>query len=509
MRSSPFVLLAALGLTSCTKDAPPAPHAAVAVDADAGTPVTLTFFITGAENGYLLPTAGENVSHGGAAELLARLTAEGHCAGPLSDAGQPSCADAGTVLLSTGDNANGAAISSFFRGESAAEVMKQMGYAASAFGNRELDWSRAQFLANSSRGGFPYLAANLEAASDEARGLGLLPSRLIERRGVKVGIIGLAARKATLTPMPGRMAGLSLISEEAALARQVPALRAAGAEVLVVVSDGCLDELTAALTAHPDWAVAFVAGRDCGAPWPQTVGATALVHPGRHFNAYSRVSLQVWPGRAPGQRVANVIVSPEVEVVGWPAAPSPDPQLGALIAGWKTKLDAALGETIGFTKSGLEQEEPLMAAWFTTALKEQFKTDAALLNRKGVRQALPPGPITQASIWDLAPFENEVLIVKLTGAQLKEALANVEARAAGVREKGAAFVDGKGVPLADAKTYTVATTDYLYLGGDGFKLNEADRAPLPTQTSWQSALVDWTRARKSSQSKPLESLLKK
>jgi hypothetical protein len=51
--------------------------------------------------------------------------------------------------------------------------------------------------------------------------------------------------------------------------------------------------------------------------------------------------------------------------------------------------------------------------------------------------------------------------------------------------------------------------DYLYLGGDGFKLLEADPAATQTKTSWQQALIDWTAAKKSDEKRPLETLLGK
>ena len=98
--------------------------------------------ITGAENGYLLPVTDEGKSRGGAAELLGRWVAsEGHCAGPLKETGDAACENGSTIVVSTGDNANGQAISSYFKGEPTAELMRQMGYAASALGNRELDFN--------------------------------------------------------------------------------------------------------------------------------------------------------------------------------------------------------------------------------------------------------------------------------------------------------------------------------------------------------------------------------
>ncbi|MEW5742311.1 MAG: 5'-nucleotidase C-terminal domain-containing protein [Myxococcota bacterium] len=494
----------ALATAACKQDAPPAP---AVVDAGPPLKASLTFLLTGAENGYLLATGEQGELHGGAAEVLGRWVAkEGHCAGPLGPNGEAACPDGNTVVLSTGDNANGQAISSFYRGEPTAEVMRLMGYAASAFGNRELDWSREQFLANTKRGGFPYLAANIIVKSEEGRALGLQPYRLLTRQGVTVAVVGLAARKTTWTPMPGRMNGLEVVPDDVALGVAIPAARKDGADVVVVVTDGCLHEVPELLTAHPDWKPAFVAGRDCDAPYPEAVGETRLVYPGRHFNSYAKVVVAV-DGTKPGN-VASVTAS-TVDVVSQEGAPAPEAKAQALLAGWKQKLDAALGEVIGFSKAGIEQESPQMSAWLTTALKEQFKADVALLNRRGVRQALPKGPVTKATVWDLIPFENEVVVAQVKGDALLAALQNVEARAAGVKAKGDGFVDAKGAPLDPAKAYSVATLDYLYLGGDGFKLLEADPKATQTKTSWQQALIEWTAAKKSDEKKPLESLLPK
>lgn len=492
------LLLATAVLTSllaCKKEQPPPPPP----ETKPAKLAELTFLVTGAENGYLLSTAeADGGVRGGAAEVLGRwLGDEGHCVG--------ACPDAKTVALSTGDNANGQSISSYFKGESTAEVMKRMGYAASAFGNRELDWQREQFLSNTQKGGFPYLAANLEAKDEQGKALGLQPFVVVARKDVKVGIVGLAARKSTYTPMPGRMAGVSLVADADALSAAIPAARAAGADVVVLVTDGCLHDMPALLEAHADWAPALVAGRDCEREYPETVGATRLVYPGRRWNDYARVTVKLDLARAPAQRVLET----KATLVPVAGASRADAAAAAVIAGWKKKLDDALGAPIGFSKTGLEQESPEMAAWLTHSLQQRFKTDVALVNRKGVRQGLPAGAITGETIWDLVPFENEIVTVKLTGEQLLAAAQNTQARFAGLRAKGEGFVDGKGAAIDPKKTYTLATTDYLYLGGDGFKLHEADPAPTATKVSWQAALIEWTKAQGTAEKAPLEAKLPK
>lgn len=497
-----FLLTVSLSLLSSCKKEETAPEVHAAAPVDASVPskeVALTFLVTGAENGYLLPTGEGEKLRGGVAEVLGRWVAdEGHCVGA-------SCTDAKTIALSTGDNANGQSVSSYFKGQSTAEVMKLMGYSASAFGNRELDWQREQFLSNVKTAGFPYLAANLKPKDETGQQLGLQPTVMLERRGVKVAVIGLAARKATMTPMPGRMAGLELVTDEAALTQAIPAARSEGAEVIALVTDGCLHDLPSLLEAHKDWRVAFVAGRDCGQDYPESVGVTRLVYPGSRWNAYARVTVTADVLKPQVERVVKV-ESALVEVTGKAKS---DAKVAEVVAGWKKKLDDALGAPIGFSKSGLEQESVEMSQWLTTSLRERFKTDVALLNRKGVRQGLPAGAFTSATIWDLIPFENEIVTVKVTGEQLLAAAGNLEARFSGLRAKGEGFVDGKGADIDPKKTYTLATTDYLYLGGDGFKLHEADKAPTQTKVSWQSALIEWTKAKKSDEKKPLETLLPK
>ncbi|MGV3624194.1 MAG: bifunctional metallophosphatase/5'-nucleotidase [Archangium sp.] len=473
-------------VVGCKKETAPENdvHGAEAVDASVPSKeIELTFLITGAENGYLLRTvADESTMQGGAAETLGRW---------MTDEGHPEK----TIALSTGDNANGQSVSSYFKGESTAQVMKRMGYAASAFGNRELDWSREQFLANTKTGGFPYLAANLKAKDATGSELGLKPFTIVEKNGVKVGVLGLAARKSTWTPMPGRTAGLELVSDDAALTEAVPAARKEGADVLVLITDGCLHDVPELINAHADWNFAFVAGRDCERVYPMTVGVTKLVYPGRHWNEYARVVTTVDLIKPAAQKV----VKSEVKLVPVDASAKADEPTREAIAEWKKKLDDALGAQIGFTKTGIEQDSAEMSGWLTTALKERFKTDFALFNRKGVRQGLPAGAITGASLWDLVPFDNQVVTVKVTGEQLQAVADNLEARVAGL----------KGKKLDPKKTYTLATTDYLYLGGDGFKLNEADANPTQTKESVQTALIEWTKSKQSSEKKPLETVLPK
>jgi 5'-nucleotidase / UDP-sugar diphosphatase len=343
------------------------------------------------------------------------------------------------------------------------------------------------------------LAANLKSTGT-AEELKLKPVHFLSRKEVSIAIIGLAARKATTTPMPGRAQGLEIVKDEAALSMALHEVRAQGAQVIGVVSDGCLFEFPPLIDAHPEWKLDFVAGRDCEALYPALHNGTALVYPGRQWTSYARVVVNHVP-------TGNSTTSALIEVVNG-AQDKGDETVNRVIHLFETKLETQLGQAIGFSKSGIPQESIEMSQWMGRALKETFKTDVAIFNRKGVRSALAPGIVKASHVWDVVPFENRVVVLKISGAQLKKAMENLEARAVGLRVLHGQMVDEKKRPLDDKKIYTLATTDYLYLGGSAFDLG-GDPSPTLTKRAIQSVIIDWTRAQKSSPKVPLENTLRR
>jgi 5'-nucleotidase / UDP-sugar diphosphatase len=492
-------------------DKPAAGEQGAGAPARPAEPTVVTLLITGGLGGQLLPVGEGDQATGGAAEVLGRWVAEDkHCAGPVKADGQASCADAATLALATGDHWSGPALSSFFVGESAATVMARMGYAASALGNHELDFGREQFVKNATIGGFPFLAANLKVKDASlAKGMDLPAFKVFDRKGLKVGVVGLTSPKTVTTAMAGRAEGLELVGTEEALAAAVPEARKAGADVVVVLADMCPTELQPTLEKHPDWKLALVVGGGrCGTQIDTKVGDTALVSLGRGLEKYLRARITFDPSKPAEQKVTG-IETKLVEVTGTGGA-APDAEALKAIDDAKTQLDARLGEQIGVTKKGIKQGTPEMARWVAGAMREGTKADAVVINRKGIRGDLPAGPITVGSIYSVLPFENSLMLVKVKGAELVNQLSNPEALFSGFTAAGKGkFKDIKGKPLDPKKEYTVATIEYLYFGRDGFEFEKFDPDPQETGMAWQTPVIEWTKAQKSTDAKPLEKSLPK
>ncbi|MES2133909.1 MAG: 5'-nucleotidase [Bacteroidota bacterium] len=102
--------------------------------------------------------------------------------------------------------------------------------------------------------------------------------------------------------------------------------------------------------------------------------------------------------------------------------------------------------------------------------------DVAIFNKGGLRNSLPKGNITVGNIFELMPFDNQVVLLKLSGAQFKD-MCNTIAEKGGIpvggmrmtiKNKLAENVTVKGKIMDDTKDYWIVTSDYLANGGDNY-----------------------------------------
>jgi 2',3'-cyclic-nucleotide 2'-phosphodiesterase (5'-nucleotidase family) len=112
---------------------------------------------------------------------------------------------------------------------------------------------------------------------------------------------------------------------------------------------------------------------------------------------------------------------------------------------------------------------------------EETQADIAFTNQGGVRATIEPGPITMMDIYASLPFENTVVTMELTGAQVEEVLdrnfssgtdTGGRHHFSGIEWKqkhyGTVQAIINGRPIDPKKTYKIATNNFLARGGDGY-----------------------------------------
>jgi len=148
----------------------------------------------------------------------------------------------------------------------------------------------------------------------------------------------------------------------------------------------------------------------------------------------------------------------------------------------KADLEQQLNVQIGYAPERLWVGDPEcpMLNWATDALWEAAKkvypekVDIAIVNMGGMRCEWPAGPITKEKVFELMPFDNELVVLTLKGEDiisLCESFAKYGGQ--GVAGMRVTVIDGHladvqvGGKAVDPKAlYTVATSDYLSGGTD-------------------------------------------
>ena len=95
-----------------------------------------------------------------------------------------------TVILSSGDMWQGSAESNLTKGIIVTEWMNEMNFVSMTLGNHEFDWGIEYILENAEIADFEILAINVYDSSTGKRASFCEASVIVERDGVKVGIIG-------------------------------------------------------------------------------------------------------------------------------------------------------------------------------------------------------------------------------------------------------------------------------------------------------------------------------
>ncbi len=163
-----------------------------------------------------------------------------------------------------------------------------------------------------------------------------------------------------------------------------------------------------------------------------------------------------------------------------------DASVKQMIAPYKQDLEKEMNEVLIISESVFEKAQPegplgnLVADIVFEKGNDRYHpddlhyADFCLLNNGGLRVPLPQGEITKGKIFELMPFENEIVIVTLTGEKVLDLL-NYIIQTDGQPISGLQLKNFtqpnfqaliKGVPFDKNKIYKVITSDYLVGGGD-------------------------------------------
>lgn len=371
------------------------------------------------------------------------------------------------LILDGGDMFTGTMISDEFFGKAMIEILNKIGYAAVALGNHEFDYGVPELRNRLKEARFPVLSANVSGVPE------VQPYTILNVKGLRIGVIGLTVENLSDVTHPKNLSTIKVVRPVDALRDILPKVRPL-ADLIFLVAHVTFEEQVQVAKAFPEIRV-IVAGHPHMSRTTQ-VGQTLIVETGVSTQNVGKVEI-----RLNGKTIESM-TSQMIPVRGV----AKDPEIQSIIAPYERQLAARSAERIGeatdFLVKSDSQESPLNN-FLADAIRDFAGTQIAFHNVGGIRAPLRKGPITKGDMYEVLPFQNTVVKMSLSGAQMKHLLARRVIAVSGVQVSwdttrpypnllvSATLANGQ--PIQDATRYTVATNDFMAAGGDGLaELNQ-------------------------------------
>lgn len=185
----------------------------------------------------------------------------------------------------------------------------------------------------------------------------------------------------------------------------------------------------------------------------------------------------------------------------------------AFLAPYKQKVDSIMGPVVGIVACDMAAERPesnlsnLLPDILMWAAKDyNEKPDFAVYNVGGIRAALSKGKVTYGDILDIAPFENKICFISLTGENVLKLFSQIAARGGEGLSHGVELLLSKDLKLVSARlngeeidparSYRITTIDYLAQGNDGltaFKAGTDLNSPKEDMNNSRYIIVNYFR----------------
>jgi 2',3'-cyclic-nucleotide 2'-phosphodiesterase (5'-nucleotidase family) len=365
-------------------------------------------------------------------------------------------------------------------------------------GNHEFDFGPEVFLKRMGEARFPLFAANLRTADGKPIP-GFKDTEIREVGGLKLGIIGLTAEDSPVKSSPGD--GLAFASTFDTAVAKAKELKDQGADMILVVAhanravdmrlfgSGVFDII---LSGDDHDLALFFDGR------------TVLAESREEAEFVTAIDVTARVEEKDGKR--SVSWFPNFRIIDT-ASVTPDPETQAKVDAYNAEFDRELSLAIGVTSEPLDSRkatvrgrEAAIGNLVADALREATGAEIAITNGGGIRgnkEYAPGSEITRRDVLTELPFGNRSVKLEVTGETILAALENGVSQvenAAGrfPQVSGISFTvdlrEPKGQRISNVKvagkalektaTYTLATNDYMFSGGDGYTMLETAKPLL-------------------------------
>lgn len=314
------------------------------------------------------------------------------------------------IVLDNGDTFHGTYPAVHSKGEALVPILNAVGFDAMT-GHWDFAYGPPHLKSLAAQLDYPMLAVNCFNKEDGQ--LTFPPTRVVERDGLRVGIVGIAATIVDKTMPPKFSTGIRLTLGVDELPGHIARLRGHdGVDLVVVLSHlgfpqdvklaGEVSGIDVLLSGHTHNRLSE----------PVYVGKTPIIQSGCHGSFVGRLDLQITDG---------VVTNCQHQLVAMDDAITEDAPVQALVDAALAPHRSMLGKVVGRTGIALHRNTMMHAPMddvLLAAIAAAAGTELAFSNGWRYGGAIPPGPVTMQDLWNIIPGNPPVSVVELTGAEV-------------------------------------------------------------------------------------------
>jgi 2',3'-cyclic-nucleotide 2'-phosphodiesterase (5'-nucleotidase family) len=397
-----------------------------------------------------------------------------------------------TILIDVGDTFHGLPIANIDQGASVVKLMNEVGYSFMTTGNHDFNYGTTRLLQLEKEAKFKILVAN--AYKDGKRVF--TPYVIQNVGGVRVAFLGLASPETAYKSDPKGLEGVTF-TDPVVEGRMVANEIAGQYDVLILLShigtDASSDPTSIKVAqAIPEIDVILDGHSHTSMETLQKINQTPVLiaSTGSYGAGLGVVDLVVGTNRSVTTKTARTITvanSPNLKA---------DEKIAATLKELVKAQDAVLNQVVAKSTVALEGKREIvrtqqsnLGTLIANGMRFVSGADVALMNGGGIRDSMPAGDITKKLIYTVLPFGNYIQVAKIKGSEFKAILengvgklpapdgrmphlANLTYKLDVSKPAGQRVSDIMvgGAPVDPNKEYTFATLNFLFNGGDDYRM---------------------------------------
>ena len=380
-------------------------------------------------------------------------------------------ANPAVVLLDAGDVMTGNPIADLeyegAQGGALFAMMNQIGYDAWSPGNHDLDISQENLVRLTRIARFPTLSANV-VRPDGNYAIRNQPYAIIERGGLRIGIIGVMSQQLSGLVSQNNLTGIKVLAPVGTTQHWIDVLREKTDLRIALTHQGVEED--SVLAANVSGLDVIVGGHShTRLNTPKVVNGVIIVQAGANAEQLGVLNIYF-----DGQRVVR---HEGVLLPLWDRHRRARTAVSAFVDSVQQAIETEYSEVLAMLKGDWVRGrgESDIGNFITKAQQEAAGAEVGIMNIHGIRKDLAAGPLTKHDLYEVLPFRNMLTTFQLSGAQVRQAVVYCLTKRTAIQFSGLVCrwrekPDGGveilsltvgGRPIDEKRMYTCAASDYV------------------------------------------------